>query len=506
MTVLVEFRVAPTTGMLSKSQRFVLGLFVLLLVDIIWVASSELTKYIYHNENFEKPFFSTYLKNSMFSLYLLGFIVWPPWRDHCGNSRNPTTYMSIDPNSDDENFYTEANTSLSDPTFVPIKSPALIPTLAANEKESSGADDSDDSSVRSVRFSKLAEVRHMSERDAREALLARLSHGASLRAGEAARRAAGKLCPLQVARLAVTFSIIWFCANYTYQVALMETEAGVVTVLSSTASLFTLGLAAIFPSAASDRFSFAKLAAVCISICGVVVISLSDLKTGMKVPMGAIMALFSAFLYAAYLVFLRRKVDNEDKMDIPMFFGFIGLFNFLLLWPMFFILHHLHYEPFEWPSRHQWAFLLANGIIGTLLSEVLWLWGCFLTSSLTATNALLLTIPLSTLSDVALKGVKFPLSFYLGCIPVLLAFIAVSLLSLNSNTAIVSPSQNSNLDQESGIKSVPFKRRCLSILNCLGTGGIHGDRGIGRRTLRSQECDAEQSESLIGINSGDHEA
>lgn len=30
--------------MLNKSQRLLLGLFVLLLVDVIWVSSSELTK------------------------------------------------------------------------------------------------------------------------------------------------------------------------------------------------------------------------------------------------------------------------------------------------------------------------------------------------------------------------------------------------------------------------------------------------------------------------------
>ena len=32
---------------LSKQQRLVLGIFVLLIVDIIWVASSELTKVIF---------------------------------------------------------------------------------------------------------------------------------------------------------------------------------------------------------------------------------------------------------------------------------------------------------------------------------------------------------------------------------------------------------------------------------------------------------------------------
>lgn len=86
------------------------------------------------------------------------------------------------------------------------------------------------------------------------------------------------------------------------------------------------------------------------------------------------MALVSAFFYAAYIVFLKRKVDHEDKMDIPMFFGFVGLFNLTLLWPVFFILHYGHWEEFEWPDTHQWTFLIINGLIGTVLSEVLWLW------------------------------------------------------------------------------------------------------------------------------------
>lgn len=45
MTVL-EVRIGDSSvsGMLNKTQRLLLGLFVLLLVDIIWVSSSELTK------------------------------------------------------------------------------------------------------------------------------------------------------------------------------------------------------------------------------------------------------------------------------------------------------------------------------------------------------------------------------------------------------------------------------------------------------------------------------
>ena len=66
-----------------RAQRLVIGLLTLLLTDLIWVASSELTEYIFKTQKFNKPFFSTYLKTSLFMLYLPGFLVHRPWREQC---------------------------------------------------------------------------------------------------------------------------------------------------------------------------------------------------------------------------------------------------------------------------------------------------------------------------------------------------------------------------------------------------------------------------------------
>ena len=65
------------------TQRLVVGILTLLLVDVIWVASSELTEFIFKTQNYSKPFFSTYLKTSLFMLYLPGFLIYKPWRDQC---------------------------------------------------------------------------------------------------------------------------------------------------------------------------------------------------------------------------------------------------------------------------------------------------------------------------------------------------------------------------------------------------------------------------------------
>lgn len=62
----------------------------------------------------------------------------------------------------------------------------------------------------------------------------------------------------------------WFIANYTYQISLEQIEDKIVIVLSSTSSLFTLFLAAFFPSNGGDKLTLSKLAAVLVSFFGLV--------------------------------------------------------------------------------------------------------------------------------------------------------------------------------------------------------------------------------------------
>lgn len=70
---------------LSRTQRIVFGLLLLLAVDVIWVASAEFTEYIFHELKYDKPYFSTYFKTSLFVVYLTGFVVFRPWRNQCSS-------------------------------------------------------------------------------------------------------------------------------------------------------------------------------------------------------------------------------------------------------------------------------------------------------------------------------------------------------------------------------------------------------------------------------------
>ncbi|XP_068102440.1 solute carrier family 35 member F5 isoform X2 [Hyperolius riggenbachi] len=393
-----------------QRRRLLLGILLLLLVDVIWVASSELTSYIF--QEFNKPFFSTFAKTSMFILYLLGFAVWQPWRQQCSNN------------------LCGKRTKMSEPLYVPVKFHDL-----QIEKISGSKSANYEKTVKKsrVRFSNLMEVRQLPSSQALEAKLSRMANP-PVRDCDYTLRTSTKFTVCQVAKISFVFCFVWFLANYSYQEALSETQVAIVNIISSTSGLFTLILASVFPSNSGDRFTLSKLLAVTLSIGGIILVSLSGSDASRdKDSLGCLWSLLGAALYAVYVVMIKRKVDREDKLDIPMFFGFVGLFNLLLLWPGFFLLHYTSVEAFELPNKLVWMYLVINGLVGTVLSEFLWLWGCFLTSSLIGTLALSLTIPLSIIADICMQKVSFSWVFFAGALPVFISFFIVTLLCHYNN-------------------------------------------------------------------------
>lgn len=44
------------------------------------------------------------------------------------------------------------------------------------------------------------------------------------------------------------------------------------------------------------------------------------------------------------------------------------------MWPIMLLLNFTQLEIFDWPSKEQWLLILVNGLCGTVISELLWLW------------------------------------------------------------------------------------------------------------------------------------
>lgn len=159
----------------------------------------------------------------------------------------------------------------------------------------------------------------------------------------------------ETAGLSLEFCMLWFFANYLASACLEYTSVASVMILSSTSSVWTLIFSAIF---GVEAFSVRKLLGVMSSLVGIILISTVDLtgasdddrgsfphKTPTQVAIGDLMAFLGAVVYGIYVPVMKKRVGNEDRLDMRLLFGMIGVFNLLLLWPLFFILHWTDIEP-----------------------------------------------------------------------------------------------------------------------------------------------------------------
>ncbi|CAH0590200.1 unnamed protein product [Chrysodeixis includens] len=365
-----------------NKRKFAFGVFILLLVVVLWVVSSEMTKYLYIEKHIERPFLVTYVRSSLLFIYLLVLCFTPPTRDPC-QPADYTQLLEATAETDDENYFNEATSSLGDSTFVPVR---------AGETT-----DSDDAAPRAVRFNKVAEVRVMSAAMASEALLARLSWAASVRATEHAQRRAAAAATRRHLRLALLFCVPWFISNYLYRLSLLHTSSGSATIYTSTAGAFALSLGAIFAQVPNDRFTLSKCIAVLLTAAGLVVLGIAESHQTNWIAVLA--ALGSALCYAVHLLLFRQALRSGDDINSSLLVGLVGCACGCLTWVVGGVLAATGVERAELPPPRQWSWLLLDAALGPILIDSLWLWGRSLTSPGAATGMLALGVPLSLCAE-----------------------------------------------------------------------------------------------------------
>ncbi|KAH9064266.1 hypothetical protein EDB87DRAFT_1600084 [Lactarius vividus] len=230
----------------------------------------------------------------------------------------------------------------------------------------------------------------------------------------------------ETAQLASVFCFLWFLANWSLNAGLGLTSVASATILSSMSGFFTLILGRIFRI---DNFTIAKIGAVATSFTGVILVSLSDtgtLRNGRLSLLGDCLALLSALFYAFYVILLKVRIRSESRIDMQLFFGFVGLFNILACWPIGVVLHFTGVERFELPSSGRAvASLLVNMAI-TLSSDYIYVLAMLKTTPLVVTIGLSLTMPLAVLGDIILQH-PVKAQVVVGAALVLLSFVVIGL-------------------------------------------------------------------------------
>ncbi|KAJ4136154.1 hypothetical protein NW768_003762 [Fusarium equiseti] len=381
---LLESRSASPVGLrarlgLSGVARRTVGFALLLLTVFLWTMYNFIASYMFSDETYNKPFFVVYLNTSIFAISLIPKLF---------NYLRKTGFNGL--KHDANRLWIDYN--------------------------------------HGTNYSKSL---HRSEDEqATERLIAQ-GYGST-----ANTSSDEKLSFKDTAVLSFEFCMLWFSANYFSSACLEHTSVASVTILTSTSSVWTLIFCSLF---GIERFSTAKIMGVTASLAGVILISTVDLsgksdedrgsfphKSSSQIALGDAMALLSAVIYGLYVTVMKRKVPNEDKVDMQMFFGLVGVFNVVLLWPLFFVLHWTGIEPFELPpSGTIWGIIIFNAV-SSFISDISWALALLMTTPLVVTVGLSLTIPLSLIGEILQYQQYSSFTYWVGAVVVFVSFIVVS--------------------------------------------------------------------------------
>ncbi|KAM0335791.1 hypothetical protein ACHAQA_000841 [Verticillium albo-atrum] len=369
---------------LGGVARRTLGIACLLLTVFLWTMSNFLASYIFSDSTFDKPFFVVYLNTSVFAINLLPMLIRFIRRHGLSGLRQEAAQAW--------NEHKLSKTALESPS--------------AEDAERLLVDD--------------------------EASVPGYDGGPLKRSPSSTER----LSLRETAFLSFEFCMLWFIANYFASACLQYTSVASVTILTSTSSVWTLLFCAALRL---ETFSVRKLVGVLASLAGVVLISTIDLsgssdenrgsfphKTTGQIALGDGMAFLSAIIYGVYVTVMKRRVGNEERVDMQLFFGLVGLFNLLMLWPVFFVLHWTGIETFEMPPTAEvWVIILVNSL-SSFISDISWAYAMLLTTPVLVTVGLSLTIPLSLVGEMIQYAQYSTWVYWVGAAIVFMSFVFVN--------------------------------------------------------------------------------
>lgn len=236
--------------------------------------------------------------------------------------------------------------------------------------------------------------------------------------------------------LSLKFVVLWFLANLVTNASLSYTSVASQTILSSTSSFFTLIVGALY---LIEKINKNKVFGIILSFCGVIIVSkidsveeaVPDGESSVLSVWGNTLALVGAFIYGVYTILLKHKIaqpntSQERILNTHLFFGFVGLYCLIMLWPAILVLHFIGAESFELPSSSHVLLLLGVNAFITFISDFCWCKAVLLTSPLTVTVGLSLTIPLAMVGDWIFKGFHVNPWYVCGAVAVTMGFLVIN--------------------------------------------------------------------------------
>jgi solute carrier family 35, member F5 len=443
------------------TRNYVIGLLFIVLVAVIWAASSVLIQLLYTStdNDFHSPFLVTYIGVSLFTLWLptqklTQYLYNRPIIISSTPERVPTAAPIVGRR---RTAAVETNTTYHAVNVGSLESPGYNDNDGTAEHNDSRLDPEQDSSLR--RKQQEIPVQGLRSGMDHDVVDITADNMDSFLAddddddGDDIARASNPQEPMAAwteadhLRAALYIAPVWFVANWTYNASLAYTSVSSSTVLSSTGSLFTF-LFAIW--AGDETFSRTALCGVVLGVAGSVLTTGNDESNQGNVHphgvLGDVLGLISAVGYGMYAVQTRVLCPSDEAIySMQTLLGYIGLLNMVVLSPLAIYLLLSGSAHLGWTVV---SVLVVKGLLDNVLSDYLWLRAVMLTNATTATVGLGLTIPLAFASDVFLDhGSESVISVarVCGALAVLTGFVLVNIGNASTDTAEIGDSEQEAL-------------------------------------------------------------
>lgn len=395
-----------------KKAQYLLGLFYIVVVNVLWVSSGFLVRFIFQNKHFQSPFLVTYYSTALFAVYLILYL--PFLCNHCSTPCNK------------KGGYGQLGNNSNSLEGSENKSPVWH--TEPLQEEHVGVDtvevDAPDGVVTNQQ--RVINRRLITQRPDEA------SDGEKCCGCFVVKQNADKLSLRQTAKLSVTFCFIWFSMNLLYNASLMYTTLSSNTVLSTLSGPFCLILSIIL---LKEPLVWSNILGVAVVLGGAALIGKQDVSSNDNSAsnriLGDSMAILSAFIYGCYTTLMKFWVKDDSSMSMLLFFGLLGLCNLICLWPLFFVFHYSGFERIRLPGLDTVGLLTLTGFVN-ILSDYFWARSILLTSPLIASVGLCLTIPLALLADFLFSHVNESYLYILGAACVVVGFVLVNLKATQS--------------------------------------------------------------------------
>lgn len=259
--------------------------------------------------------------------------------------------------------------------------------------------------------------------------------------------AAIPLTKKEVVLLAAQIALIYYAYNIFVMSALQYTSASNQTILGSTTAMFTLFMGVLL---GIDKFTSKKIICVATSLIGVILISLgeklasggNDSKFEPKNPsLGNFLSVLGAISYGLYLIVMKVQCGMGNKTtDERIFFGWVGVFSFVLGIPVLVVAHYFDIETFELPASNKALTMIVVNAVLSVISDYFTILAMLLTSPLVTSLALTSSIPITIFADFMILHLtghqksSFSSSAFIYGFGVFCILISVIMINLNLNT------------------------------------------------------------------------